>query len=65
MQSALGLTLTDTMLMVPFKSVTAVIGVTDAPTMHIRKVPRLREHRLPSSAKSDAQRKGENLCILL
>ena len=28
----IGLTLTDTMLMVPFKSVTAVIGVTDAPT---------------------------------
>ena len=33
----IGLTLTDTMLMVPFKSVTAVIGVTDTPTCTYKK----------------------------
>lgn len=33
----IGVTLTDTLLMVPFKSVTAVIGVTDAPECTYRK----------------------------
>ena len=36
-EAATGLFLTDTMLMVPFKSVTAVIGVTDTPTCTYKK----------------------------
>lgn len=61
----IGLTLTDTMLMVPFKSVTAVIGVTDAPTCTYVKCRGCANTALRVPQKSDAQRKGENLCILL